>query len=115
MEKLWAILNLFRQGSAVANPDAWHQGHISVAVLAGLLLSVGRVAEAFGHPLPIDQPTADSIAGGVLAVTGLLVPTVTSKAVGLPAEAGTISGGDAKPVGNSQPAPASEPPAVTNL
>lgn len=99
MNKIAALWGLFRKGEAVANPAAWKAGQITVTALAALLLAVARVAEAFGHALPIDQAAADAVAAGVIAAVNVVLTVTTSKSVGLPARsadrpAGTGDTGD---------------------
>ena len=88
MEKLWAALSVFRKGAVVADPAAWKNGQITVAVLTGFIGSLVALAKTFGYSLPLSDADLASIAGAVLAVTGLFIhPAVTvasSDKVGLP-------------------------------
>lgn len=99
MEKLFAIIALFRKGNAVADPVAWKMGGISSMALVPVLLALDRVASAFGHPLGINEQSAADIAVGLLAVVGIVSHVVSSDKVGLPARsadrpAGTGDTGD---------------------
>ena len=84
MEKLFSILALFRQGNAVANPAAWKTGAITAMALVPFLLSLDRVATAFGYPLGISQQDADAIAAGIVAITGIVSHVITSDKIGMP-------------------------------
>lgn len=87
MNKLLALFDLFRKGSAVADPAAWKSGQITVTMLAALLFTLGRVADAFGYPLPMDQAAADVIAAGFVALVNIVLTVVTTDKLGLPAKA----------------------------
>ena len=87
MEKIWAILALFRQGNAVADPALWKNSGISVAMLIPVFLAVARVAEAFGLALPFTESDAATLAAAVLCVLHIVLTVITSKSVGLPASA----------------------------
>ena len=88
LEKMKALLSLFKQGSAVADPAKWKNRQISVTMLAGLIIAIVQLARAFGHEIPIDTDTATAIAGGFIAVFNTIFTVVTSKHAGLPS--GTI-------------------------
>jgi hypothetical protein len=108
MEKLFALLALFRQGNAVADPALWKTGGISAAALVGLVLALDRVGSSFGHPLGITQTDAQALAGGVLVLAHIVLTVVTSDKVGLPplGEPRVDSGGDAgRNGGNQSPNP----------
>lgn len=85
MSKLLALLDLFRKGSAVTEPELWKNRAALVMTLSGLIIAINSVARAFGHDLHIDTETATAIAGGVAAVAGVLSTYLTSARVGLPA------------------------------
>lgn len=103
--KMSAILNLFRQGSAVANPAAWKKGQITVTMLGGMFIAVAQVAKAFGYDVGFNEDTAAAIAGGVIALVNFLLTLTTTDKIGvLPAKAGNDDG-----TGNSeQPVPVTE-------
>jgi uncharacterized membrane protein len=85
MDKLKAILALFRQGNEVANPGAWK----NATIIANLLLAVAGVAAAFGFKVELDADNAAAIAAGAVALVSVvngIVHAVTSKKAGLPAE-----------------------------
>ena len=90
MDKLWAILALFRQGNAVADPALWKNGGITVALLIPVLLAVGRVADSFGWPIFISESDAASIATAVLAISHIVLTVISSKSVGLPPRAAPV-------------------------
>lgn len=86
MEKLWAILDLFRKGNMVANPQAWKNGGIGVAALVPCLLALARVSAAFGFELVVTEADAGAIAAGIVSIAGIVTTVVSSDKVGLPAK-----------------------------
>jgi hypothetical protein len=84
LEKMKALMSLFKQGSAVADPAKWKNRQISATMLAGLIIAIVQLARAFGYEIPIDTDTATAIAGGFIAVFNTVFTVVTSKHVGLP-------------------------------
>jgi len=90
MNKLTAILDLFRKGEEVSNKEAWKTGQITTTALAGALMAAANVLAAYGHPLPagIDADTVTAVSGAVIGVVNLVLTYVTSSTVGiLPAKA----------------------------
>lgn len=85
MEKLTAIWGLFRQGESVADPAKWKAGQITATVLGGVLMALVNLAAAFGHPLPVDTSTANSIGAGILACVNVVLTVTTCPHMGLPA------------------------------
>lgn len=85
MGKLWAILDLFRKGNAVADPAIWKNSGNIAAALVALLLAVDRVAAAYGLPIGITESDAVAIAGGIAAAGHIVLSIVTSDKIGLPA------------------------------
>jgi hypothetical protein len=84
MDKLRALLALFRQGNEVANPGAWK----NATIVANLLLAVAAVAAAFGFKVELTGDNASAIAAGGIALVGVVngvLHAVTSKRAGLPA------------------------------
>jgi hypothetical protein len=92
------LFQLFRKGSALANPGAIQNG----TVLAVVIVAISEVSKAFGGPLPIDEHTAQAIADGVAAFAGVVI-AITSPHVGLPAK--PTSGLDDTGTGSSDPKP----------
>jgi hypothetical protein len=84
MNKLKAILGLFKQGNAVSNPELWKNRQITATVLAGVILALVHVLAVFGFAVPIDTDTASAIAAGVIAVVNVVLTLTTSDKVGLP-------------------------------
>lgn len=85
MQKLLALLKLFRRGNEVANAAAWKNGQITANVLAGLVLAAAGAAQAFGLGIEVSDADALAMGGGVLAVANVVLTVVTSRKVGLPA------------------------------
>jgi hypothetical protein len=86
MNKITALLQLFRRGSAMAEPGAIQNS----AVIAAVIVAIASTATAFGYPLPIDDQIAQAIAGGVAALAGVVL-TITSEHVGLPYRSGSTA------------------------
>jgi hypothetical protein len=94
MEKFKAILNLFRKGHIVTNPDAWKKGQINVAILTALLSAIVVLSKAFGYEIPVTEDQLLIIAGIILSINSLFNPiatTISSEKVGfgLPVGSGT--------------------------
>jgi hypothetical protein len=85
MNKLTAILDLFRKGESVSNKEAWKTGQITATALGGVLMAAAQVASAYGHPLPacMDADTVTAVAGAVIGAVNLVMTYVTSETVGL--------------------------------
>ena len=94
MNKFTALLNLFRKGSAVADPAAWKKRHITTAALAGVILAAVHALEAFGYALPIDADDAAVLAASVLVLADLVLVPVTTEKIGL----GVPPNGDFPPI-----------------
>ena len=91
MQKLLAVLALFRQGNVVANAAAWKNRQITVTALGAFLLALIHVLKAFGVEIPVDEEIANTIAAGVLAVFNIVLTLVTTDKVGLPSKPDEVS------------------------
>lgn len=81
------VLNLWRQGKAVADPAKWKYVGVAAGSIASLITSALAIASALGYHFTIDAAIIDALAGGIAAVlclvaTGLHV--TTSDKIGLP-------------------------------
>ena len=87
MNKLLAFIDLFRRGSAVADPDLWKNRAGAVAAVAGLISALVQIARLYGYDLPLDADGILALAGGIVTVVCLCVSYGTSPSVGvLPAK-----------------------------
>lgn len=86
MEKLFAVLALFRRGNEVADPALWKTGGMAAMAFVPFLLALDRVGAAFGLPLGISESAAADVSAGIVAAIGVVSHLITSKKVGLPAE-----------------------------
>lgn len=86
MGKLWAILDLFRKGSAVANPEIYKNRAVALSLLVPCILAAARVAHAFGVDIVVTEADAASLAAGIVTVVCIVSTIVTSEKVGLPAK-----------------------------
>jgi len=84
MQRLIALLRVFRRGEAVADPALWKSGQIAVTALAALLLALLQAARAFGVAVSADDNQVTAVAAGGIALVNILLTVATSKTVGLP-------------------------------
>lgn len=115
MEKLAALFDLFRKGSAVADSAAWKKHQITATMIGLLLMAIGRVANAYGYPLPIDQATADAIAAGLIALINCLLTVATTDKIGLPRKAESEQPGPDDRGGDRPVVKPDESPQITQL
>lgn len=90
MNKVMAMLDLFRKGSAVDNPQDWKSGQITATMLGVAIVSAVHLAKAYGYDLPIDEESATTVAGGIIAVVNVILTMVTSKHAGFGAGQPTL-------------------------
>jgi hypothetical protein len=83
MGKLLNLLNLFRKGDAVANPEAWKDGGNAVMLLVPLFMAIVKIAGDFGYGLQLTTEEATSIAGGVVAAVQFVVHNISSDKAGI--------------------------------
>jgi hypothetical protein len=88
MSKLRALWAVFHKGSMVANPQAWKERQITVTALAGALMAIVHLLEAFGYAIPVSPDDVAAIAAGLLTVVNVVLTIVTTEKVGLPPVAG---------------------------
>lgn len=104
MEKLLALLNLFRQGNAVANPSSFDNRAMLTAALVAVLAAAERFAAAFGFPLGITDSDNTAIAAGVAAVYFCVCTVIRSDKAGLPPVGGDGNAGGDQPRRDGEPA-----------
>jgi len=73
MQKLLKSYNFFKQGHSVANPRLWKERRITATVLAGVILALVNVLQAFGVSIPVDAETTNAIAAGIIAVVNVVL------------------------------------------
>lgn len=105
MEKLLALMNLFRKGQAVDNAAAWKNHQVTATMVGVVIMALVQVAKAFGYELPIDDTTATAVAGGLIAAINVVLTYITSSQVGVlqPATEQPVVTADT-PVGHDVPA-----------
>jgi hypothetical protein len=87
MTKLLAFFDLFRRGSAVADPDLWKNRAGAVAAVAGLISALVQIARLYGYDLPLDADGILALAGGIVTLVLMFISWGTSKNTGvLPAK-----------------------------
>jgi energy-converting hydrogenase Eha subunit F len=83
MNKLLAFVDLFRRGSAVADPDLWKNRAGAVAAVAGLISALVQIARLYGYDLPLDADGILALAGGIVTLVCLFVSYGTSPNTGV--------------------------------
>lgn len=83
MDKLFAFIDLFRKGSAVADPQVWKERSAATIALAGLIAALVQIAKMYGVELPLDHDAILALAGGLATVVGLFCTYATSGKVGV--------------------------------
>lgn len=79
MNKLLALLNVYRKGECCANAAAWKNGQITGSILAGLLAAIVAVSKSFGYDLPLTDSQLLSIGTSIVAIVGLFInPAITA-------------------------------------
>ena len=86
MNKLLAILDLFRQGNAVADPTLWKSRQIKATLLLPTFGALIAVLRAFGLEVPLDDTQITQLVIGLVVVINLLLTYSTTDKVGLPAK-----------------------------
>lgn len=84
MEKLSALLALFRKGVEVSDPTKWREMQVTVNALGAALLALVEVLRAFGIVVPITEAQSLALGGGVIAVVNIVLTIIASRDVGLP-------------------------------
>lgn len=89
MNKLLALLSVYRKGECCVHAAAWKNGQITGSILAGLLAAIVAASKAFGFDLPLSDEQLLAIGSAIVAIVGLFInpaiTTATSAKVGLPA------------------------------
>lgn len=112
MSKLWALLALFKKGSAVANPALWRLGQVTGNMLGALILAIVQTAKVFGYELPIDTAMAYAVGGGIISIANAIIPVITSKRIGLSVAPEQAGAGIPSPV---EPEAQPEAPSVQHV
>lgn len=104
MEKLLALLAVFRQGSSVADPAVWKNRSMLIAGMVALLTAAERAAAAFGYPVGFTDNDNLAIATAIAACYHVLFTAATSDKVGLPTVGGSGDAGGDQPRRDGEPA-----------
>lgn len=83
MNKIGALLDLFRYGGEVANVESWKRGQVTVNSLVALLAALVAMSRAFGYDIPVSNDGIAAIAGGLFAAVNLVFTVVSSSRVGI--------------------------------
>jgi hypothetical protein len=97
MNRLTALITLFRRGSMVADPALWKTRQIEATSVAAVIVAALHALEAFGYALPMDADTATAVAVGLIALVNWVLTLTTTDKIGLP------------PVGDAPPLPPAGP------
>ncbi len=68
--KLQALLRVFRQGEAVADPAVWRNRTDAANAVMALLATLCAVAHLFGFDIPVGDEDLAAIALGIVALVG---------------------------------------------
>lgn len=79
MNRVIALVNLFRKGVEVSRPGAWKNAQI----LAGLIMAIAMTVKAWGYDTYLTEEQALSIAVGTAALADVILTLITSKKVGI--------------------------------
>jgi hypothetical protein len=83
-DKITSFYNLFRLGQSLANRKAWIMGQITAGMLAAFLMAGAGAVKAFlGIEIPLTQDTANTIAAGLIALAGIVLPLALHDEVGV--------------------------------
>lgn len=85
LNKILAVADLFRKGSAVANKEAWKKGQITATMLGGAAMALVGVAQAFGYPIPawVSPEAVEAVSGLAITAVNVVGTYVTSEQVGI--------------------------------
>ena len=86
MNKLIALLDLFRKGNAVADPALWKSRQIKATLLLPTFGALVVVLRAFGLEVPLDDTQITQLVTGLVVLLNLLLTLTTTDKVGLPAK-----------------------------
>lgn len=109
MNKLWALFNVFRKGSALSEPELWRDRAGAANAVVGAMAAVVALAAVFGHKLEVSNDDLQAIALGVVAIVGIcnqLLHVATTESAGLPVKPEPDSAATVRPVVTAQPEPA---------
>lgn len=83
MNKLFALLTLFRKGNVVADPSLWKKRQVEATMLGGVIVAGIQVLQAFGVDLPITADDATALAAGMLVLINACLTYVTTDKIGI--------------------------------
>jgi len=94
VNKLRALLSLFKQGKRVANVEAWKTGQMSVEAVSGLLMAIVAVFVVFsGYEVEVNGEEIGAIATALVTIVpafaglwGAVSTVITTNKVGLRAD-----------------------------
>ena len=86
MNKLLALLDLFRKGAAVTDPQLWKQRQIAATVLLPVFGSLVSALRAFGVEVPLDDTQITQLVTGLVVLLNLVLTLTTTDKIGLPAK-----------------------------
>lgn len=94
MNKLFAFVNLLRKGAEISDGEKWKKRQIDANIFGGFVLALVAVVKAFGMELPVDEDTAYTIGGGIVAIVNVILTAATSKKAGILPEKRDNGGSD---------------------
>lgn len=94
MTMISELVTVLEKGNELANAETWKNRQMAVGALAALLGAVLAILHALGFGPVVDADTTAAIAGGIVALYGLLnawLTAATSARVGLPPKRDTAA------------------------
>lgn len=95
MNKVLALLDLFRKGNAVADPALWKQRQITATILIPLAGAIVAALDAFGVKVPLDDLQITQMVTGLVVLINLVLSVTTTDKIGLPPNANPTQPPDA--------------------
>lgn len=84
LNKVASVIDLFRKGQSVANPEKWKNRQVTTTVVATVIVAGANTATVFGYPVPVDMDTANTLAVGLISIFNAIMTYVTTDKIGLP-------------------------------
>ena len=101
--KLFSMLDLFRQGHALADPALWKKRQVTATLLIPLLAALAHVLSAFGVE-SFSDAQINALAAGLVVVINFVLTFATTDKIGFlpPVSAVADVGGSGEPAGGDQ-------------
>lgn len=81
--KLFALVDLFRQGHALADPALWKKRQVAATLLIPVLAALAHVLAAFNVGSPLNDAQINALAGGLVVAINFVLTFATTDKIGL--------------------------------